>query len=134
MKLQSDINNLKTQLGQATQGADHLKAKLQARQDLNKKELAELEKRARGDRDGYLERIKEKGEQLTLMERGFEYADSSERIYVPIAIDREALALAFEKGDFAEAMVPVRQAVELVVAAKGDLDGLIGLLRQRDKG
>ena len=74
------------------------------------------------------------GTSALLMERGFEYADSSERIYVPITIDKEALALAFEKDDFTEALAPVRQAVELVVAAKGDLDGLIALLRQRGKG
>lgn len=69
-----------------------------------------------------------------LMERGFQYADSGKRIFAPITIDKDALALAFEKGDFAEALVPVRQAVELIVAAKGDLDGLIALLRQRGKG
>ena len=74
------------------------------------------------------------GVSALLMERGFEYADAGERMFVPITIDKEALALAFDKGDFAEALVPVRQAVELVVAAKGDLDGLIALLRQRGKG
>ena len=74
------------------------------------------------------------GVSALLMERGFEYAESGTRIFAPIAIDKEALAAAFDKGDFTEALVPVRQAVELVVAAKGDLDGLIALLRQRGKG
>ena len=74
------------------------------------------------------------GTSALLMERGFEFVDSSERIFFPIAIDKEALASAFETGDFAEALNPVRLAVELIVAAKGDLDGLIALLRQRGKG
>ena len=74
------------------------------------------------------------GTSVLIMERGFEYADAGERMFVPITIDKDALALAFDKGDFSEALAPVRQAVELVVTAKGDLDGLIALLRQRGKG
>jgi hypothetical protein len=66
-----------------------------------------------------------------LKERGFQQADSGNRLFVPIAIDTEALALAFAKEDFEAALAPVRQALELVVVAKGDIDGLIALMRKR---
>jgi hypothetical protein len=66
-----------------------------------------------------------------LKERGFQQADSGNRLFVPIAIETEALALAFEKEDFEAALAPVRQALELVVVAKGDIDGLIALMRKR---
>ena len=71
------------------------------------------------------------GTAALLMERGFEQAEAGTRLFVPIKLDQDLLASAFENGDFGDALVPVTHAIELVVAAKGDIDGLVALLRKR---
>ena len=71
------------------------------------------------------------GTAALLMERGFEQAEAGTRLFVPIELDQELLAAAFESGNFGDALVPVTHAIELVVAAKGDIDGLVALLRKR---
>ena len=48
---------------------------------------------------------------------------------IPVAFDVDQLALAFESQDFHKAMEPVREATAIAVAAKPEMDKLLGLLR-----
>jgi hypothetical protein len=68
-----------------------------------------------------------------LLDCGFEQNEGDRRLIIPITIDAEALAVAFERDDFAEALAPVRFAVGVAVAAKGEIDKLLGHLRQPSK-
>ena len=45
------------------------------------------------------------------------YDDDDRRLYIPVVLDREALARAFESDDFDEVMKPVAMAVGNVMAA-----------------
>ena len=55
--------------------------------------------------------------------------DASTRLIIPIAVDVDGLALAFETQDFDHAMEPVREAAAMAVSAKPEIDELLGLLR-----
>ena len=65
----------------------------------------------------------------SLLARGFELTEAGTRLILPIAIDVDELALAFESQDFYEAMEPVREATAMAVAAKPEIDELPDLLR-----
>ena len=65
----------------------------------------------------------------SLLARGFELTEAGTRLILPIAIDVDELALAFESQDFHEAMEPVREATAMAVAAKPEIDELPDLLR-----
>ena len=65
---------------------------------------------------------------------GFRRDDES-RIFFPILLDKLRLAKAYGENDVAgEALLPVRKAVEAIVAAKADLDALIEAVRTKAKG
>ena len=65
----------------------------------------------------------------SLLARGFELTEAGTRLIMPISIDVDELALAFETQDFHEAMEPVREATAMAVAAKPEIDELLDLLR-----
>ena len=64
-----------------------------------------------------------------LLERGFELVEAGTRLIIPMAVDVDELALAFETRDFFTAMEPVREAAARGVSAKPEIDELLGLLR-----
>jgi len=68
-----------------------------------------------------------------VLREGFEQDSASKRILIPIAIDGEALARAFELNDFDQALTPLRRAVEAAVKAKPDLDVLVEHVRQKGR-
>lgn len=55
--------------------------------------------------------------------------DDDRRLFLPITIDREKLALAFENGDFDTAMIPIVEARRRIVEALPVLDKLRNLTR-----
>ena len=65
----------------------------------------------------------------SLLDRGFELIEAGTRLVMPIAIDVDQLALAFETLDFHDAMEPVREATAMAVAAKPEIDELLSLPR-----
>lgn len=72
----------------------------------------------------------------SLLGRGFVLTAAGTRLIMPTAIDVDELALAFESKDFHEATEPVREATAMAVAAKPEIDELLGGLRataQADK-
>ena len=64
---------------------------------------------------------------------GFKRDVSGLRLYLPITIDRLRLAKGCSENDLTEALGPVRKVVEVVVAAKADLDEFIELVRTKAK-
>ena len=65
----------------------------------------------------------------SLLGRRFELIEAGMRLIMPIAIDVDSLALAFETQDFRDAMEPMREATAMAVAAKPEIDELLSLLR-----
>ena len=64
---------------------------------------------------------------------GFRRNDEG-RVFLPIVLDKLRLAKAYGENDVAgEALLPVRKAVEAIVAAKADLDKLIEAVRIKAK-
>lgn len=68
-----------------------------------------------------------------LLELGFQCDQVEQRLFVPIVINAEALAKGFRENDLDKALLPVRKAVEMVIAAKGDLDAFIVSVREQAK-
>tara|TARA_Y100000815_G_scaffold271474_1_gene298123 strand:- start:671 stop:1288 length:618 start_codon:yes stop_codon:yes gene_type:complete len=64
-----------------------------------------------------------------LRKKGFEIDVAGKRIYLPIVVKADPLAKALPTDDFEEAMAPVREAVELGIAAKPEIDQLLKLVR-----
>jgi hypothetical protein len=64
---------------------------------------------------------------------GFVRDALTQRLFVPIEVDRLRLAKGFQENDLTEALAPVGKAVEAVVKAKSDLDALIEQVRTRAK-
>ena len=65
---------------------------------------------------------------------GLRKDDESGRLFVPIAIDKMRLSKGFSENDLSEALLPVREVVATVCAAKLDLDALIEAVRSKAKG
>ena len=65
---------------------------------------------------------------------GFRKNEDGTRLFVPLAIDRLRLSKAYSENDLSgEALLPVRKAVEAVVAAKTDLHALVEAVRTKAK-
>lgn len=65
-----------------------------------------------------------------LRKKGFKIDTANRRVYLPIAIKPDLLAKALPSDDkFDEAMAPVREATELGIAAKPEIDALLKLVR-----
>lgn len=61
--------------------------------------------------------------------KGFDIDLAGKRIYLPIVVKADLLAKALPTDDFEEAMAPVREATELGIAAKPEIDALLKLVR-----
>ena len=65
-----------------------------------------------------------------LRKKGFKIDTANRRVYLPIVIKPDLLAKALPSDDkFDEAMAPVREATELGIAAKPEIDALLKLVR-----
>ena len=65
-----------------------------------------------------------------LRKKGFKIDTTNRRVYLPIVIKADLLAKALPSDDkFDEAMAPVREATELGIAAKSEIDALLKLVR-----
>lgn len=69
-----------------------------------------------------------------LEKMGFRKDEDGARLFVPIVIDRMRLSKGFSEADLFEALMPVREAVAKVCAAKLDLDALLEAVRTKAKG
>ncbi|RXZ64235.1 hypothetical protein [Pelagerythrobacter rhizovicinus] len=65
-----------------------------------------------------------------LRKKGFKIDPGGKRVYLPIVINADLLAKALPTDDFEDAMAPVREAVELSIAAKPEIDLLLNLVRR----
>lgn len=78
---------------------------------------------------------RDKTQAAVLEKIGFKRDFSGSRSYLPIVIDRLRLSKGFSENDIqAEALLPVRLAVEAIVAAKAELDKFIELVRTKARG
>lgn len=68
-----------------------------------------------------------------LAEHGFELRDDGVRLLHPIKIEADALAKAFETGDFEVALRPVRHAIGSAATVQQELNDLVGLARMKAK-
>lgn len=59
-----------------------------------------------------------------LIDAGFKQ-DDDRRLFLPLLLDIETLAVGFEGDDLSEALQPVRDALDVIEAAREDLDALI---------
>jgi hypothetical protein len=64
-----------------------------------------------------------------LVKQGMVCSDVAPRLFFPIDIQAELLAQGFEMNDLDKALAPVGQATKKALAAKADLDRLIGAVR-----
>ncbi|MEA1071725.1 hypothetical protein [Sphingomonas sp. LY160] len=64
-----------------------------------------------------------------LVDTGFKL-DDDQRLTLPILLEAETLAIGFESDDLSEALQPLRDALDVIEAARDDLDALIS----RDSG
>ena len=64
-----------------------------------------------------------------LRKKGFKIDTANQRVYLPIVIKADLLAKALPTDDFENAMAPVREATELGIAAKPEIDLLLKLVR-----
>lgn len=69
-----------------------------------------------------------------LLKRGMVRDDSGTRLFFPITIQAELLAQGFEQNDLDRALLPVGKVTEKAIAAKADLDQLIGHVRRAATG
>jgi hypothetical protein len=60
---------------------------------------------------------------------GFVRVEDELRLFIPIDIPAEALALGFEQNDLTKALAPIGKAVELALSAKAELDKLVEQVR-----
>ena len=65
---------------------------------------------------------------------GFRKDEEGGRLFAPIAIDKMRLSKGFSENDLSEALMPVREVVATVCAAKLDLDALIEAVKSKAKG
>ena len=70
---------------------------------------------------------------VAMLKAGFQKDPPTNRFYMPIVIQAEALALGFEQNDLGDAMLPVREVVGLAISAKPELDALIEHVRNEAK-
>ena len=70
---------------------------------------------------------------VAMLKAGFQKDPPTNRFYMPITIQAEALALGFEQNDLHDAMLPVREVVALAISAKTELDALIDHVRNEAK-
>lgn len=68
-----------------------------------------------------------------LLSRGFQCDLKSGELAMPISIDRETLAEAFQEEDFEEALKPIEKALDNMLAAKDVLDKLVEAIRKNAK-
>ena len=68
-----------------------------------------------------------------LLKLGFVREETDWRLFIPIKIPAEALAMGFEQNDLDQAMAPISKAIGLAIAAKAQIDGLIELIRTAAK-
>ena len=68
-----------------------------------------------------------------LLKLGFVRDQDKERLFIPVKIEAEALALGFEENDLDKALAPVRRAVELANSAKAELDIMVEKIRDAAK-
>lgn len=66
-----------------------------------------------------------------LSDAGFTLHDDNTRLLIPIEVDADGLARAFESGKFEPALAPVHKAMRAAVAVRQELDDLVGLARMR---
>lgn len=79
---------------------------------------------------GYFAKLEgDQGLTSKLRKKGFKIDTSNKRVYLPIVINAELLAKALPTDDFQDAMAPVREATELGIAAKPEIDLLLKLVR-----
>ena len=68
-----------------------------------------------------------------LLKQGFVRDQHNERIFLPLEIPTEALAMGFEQNDLTEAVAAVGRAVTQAIASKADLDAVINQVREAAK-
>ncbi len=68
-----------------------------------------------------------------LAEQGFELRDDRTRLLLPIKVESDALAKAFESGNFEVALTPVRHAIRSAAAVQQEITDLVGLARMKAK-
>ena len=80
---------------------------------------------------GYFAKLEgDQGLASKLRKKGFKIDTTNKRVYLPIVIKADLLAKALPSDDnFDEAMAPVRDATELGIAAKPEIDALLKLVR-----
>ncbi|MXO48941.1 hypothetical protein GRI69_11800 [Erythrobacter vulgaris] len=79
---------------------------------------------------GYFAKLEgDQGLTSKLRKKGFKIDTANKRVYLPIVIDADLLAKALPTDDFQDAMAPVREATELGIAAKPEIDLLLKLVR-----
>lgn len=71
----------------------------------------------------------DQGLMAKLRKKGFKVDLTEKRVYLPILINAELLAKALPTDDFEQAMAPVREATELGIAAKPEIDQLLNMVR-----
>ena len=64
-----------------------------------------------------------------IIAKRFIYDVRAGSLSIPMVIDRETLATAFEDEEFGAAFEPLAQAVDTVIAAEAELDALVDLAR-----
>ncbi|GGD65139.1 hypothetical protein GRI62_11530 [Erythrobacter arachoides] len=64
-----------------------------------------------------------------LRKKGFKVELTAKRVYLPLVIDAALFAKAVAENDFDAAMAPAREAAELGVAAKPEIDDLLKQVR-----
>lgn len=90
-----------------------------------------LELMFRDGLSGYFGKLEaDQGLAAKLRKKGFKIDTANRRVYLPIVIKADLLAKALPSDDkFDEAMAPVREATELGIAAKPEIDVLLKLVR-----
>ncbi|MXO48644.1 hypothetical protein GRI69_10275 [Erythrobacter vulgaris] len=79
---------------------------------------------------GYFAKLEgDQGLTSKLRKKGFKIDTPNKRVYLPIVINADLLAKALPTDDFQDAMAPVREATELGIAAKPEIDLLLKLVR-----
>lgn len=64
---------------------------------------------------------------------GFEVLNGGETLFLPVTLEKEALADAYERDTFTDALKPVAAAVEKLIAAKTEVDRIMSLTLKRKR-
>ena len=89
-----------------------------------------LELMFRDGLSGYFGKLEgDQGLASKLRKKGFKIDTANKRVFLPIVIKADLLAKALPTDDFQDAMAPVREATELGIAAKPEIDLLLKLVR-----